>query len=68
MPGEIGVQLLGVASYGIWCRHRSLTWQAQNKLAAAQTINERSMVNIKHKNQHLGQRDIISIVRNHSAL
>ena len=41
-----GVQLLCVAGYDIiWCRYMSLTNQAQNKLAAAQTKMERSMFN-----------------------
>ena len=33
----------------------TLTKQAQNKLAAAQTKMERSMLNITYKDQHLGQ-------------
>ena len=56
LPEETGVQLLCAASCDIWCSETwTLTKQAQNKLAAAQTKMERSMVNITYKDQHLGQ-------------
>ena len=39
------------ASYGIWSETWTLTKQAQNKLAAAQTKMERSMLNITYKDR-----------------
>ena len=48
---ETGVQLLCAASYDIWCRDMALAKQAQNKLAAAQTKMERSMLNITYKDR-----------------
>ena len=48
---ETGVQRLCAASYDIWCRDMALAKQAQNKLAAAQTKMERSMLNITYKDR-----------------
>ena len=52
LPEETGVQLLCAASYDIWFRYWTLTKQAQNKLAAAQTKMERSMLNITNKDRN----------------
>ena len=51
LPEETGVQLLCAASYDIWCRDLDTDQQAQNKLAAAQTKMERSMLNITYKDR-----------------
>ena len=51
LPEEKGVQLLCAASYDIWCRDLDTDQLAQNKLAAAQTKMERSMLNITYKDR-----------------
>ena len=45
---ETGVHLLCSASYGIWCRDRTLTKQALNKLAAARTEMEIRVCSTSH--------------------
>ena len=55
LPEETGVQLLCAASYDIKKNYGAETWtltkQAHNKLAAAQTKMERSMLNITYKDR-----------------
>ena len=65
LPEDTRVQLMCVASYDIWCRE---TWtptkQAQNKLEAAQTKIERSMLNITYKdrNTNIWVRERIKVI------